>query len=289
MKSDQHGEAEREFRAALDLLGSWYPAERGDVMRRMTALRLAQERLAEAITLVDQAVMLTREHGTSQQFGLAVLERGVVAAMSGCYDDAADHFAESLRHLDHRESEETYYAAIHNLAAAIAKCPDPRRMSGIFAMLKIARAALPAGATDARVRLKWIEGLAYLRLGSNMRATAILKRVSRNLDGTAQEHASLALDLAQAHYMEGDHGRARDALVRALRLYQNIEGVNPVAVQAVARCLDRLWGDLPDFDPWSVRDAIVTGRLPAEVRQFAESFTPEVPMNIYWSGFRSPW
>ncbi len=53
--------------------------------------------------------------------------------------------------------------------------------------------------------------------------------------------------------------------------------------------MDHLWGDLPEFDPWSVRDAIVTGRFPAKVRQIAGSFTPEVPLDIYWSGFRSPW
>ncbi len=260
---DRLDEAERGFLHAIELLDDSSPADLADVLRMFARLRAVQERLENAFLLAKKAVELSQEHGSDYQRGQALATMGLVRYAQGDYDTAIIEYTLSLRCLDFEVSPTAFYFVCHNLAAATVKARDPRRFGGVFAALEKARKALPPHSTAARAKLKWVEGLLYLRLGNNNRAVSILSLLVRRFEGTEQELAMLLIDLAKAYYELPHLDKTCAALERALELYRSIEGVNPAFVDSIAECLDGLRERTGEYDPWDVRDVVAGEQLAA--------------------------
>ena len=99
----------------------------------------------------------------------------------------------------------------------------------------------------------------YLRLGNNNRAVAILSRLFKRFEGTPEECATLAVDLAKAYFELPNLAETCATLEQALELYRTIEGVNPAFVASIAECLDGLREHTGEYDPWDVRDVVAVG------------------------------
>jgi len=259
----RYKESEDHFNEALWVLGNESPATQADVFRRFAGLRACQKRLDEAFWLANQAVDLSKKHGSEHQLGKAMAAVAGVCYLKEEYDNAVQYFANSQRHLEYNASPSSYYAVSHNLAVALVKAPNVKRFGSVFAALKAARRTLPPRAKVARAKLKWIEGLAYLRLGNNNRAVEILSRLFKRFEGTLEERATLAVDLAKAYFELPNLAETCATLEQALELYRSIEGVNTDFVASMAECLDGLKKRTGEYDPWDVRDVVAGEQLAA--------------------------
>lgn len=259
----RYDEAESYFSESLSILDHQSPADEADILRRMAWLRADQERLDDASHLAHKAIELSKRYGSKHQLGKALVAAATVWYAQGEYDEAAQYFAEAQRHLDYQTSPSSYYAVSHNLAAALVKAPNVKRFGSVFAAIKAARKSLPPRAAVARAKLKWIEGLLYLRLGNNHRAVEILSRLFKRFQGTPQECATLAVDLAKAYFELPDLAETCATLEQALKLYRSMEGVNPDFVASIAECLDGLRERTGEYDPWDVREVVAGQRLAA--------------------------
>ncbi len=262
----RYREAEEHFSEALRLIADQSPADMGDVLRRLACLRMDQERISEACGLADRVLVLAGEHGSKHQYGQALNLKGITCYLSEDCNGAVKHLAESLHFLDYQTEPTAYHAALRNLIAAIVKAGDPGDFNIIFQAIKAARSILPPNSPMARLKLKWIEGLAYLRLGINNRAVALLREVSRKFKGGAQERTILSVDLSKAYCELPDYRKAARALTKALGIYRTIEGVNPDSIRTIENCLKDL-GKRTGRDPWDVRNIIVESEPGQETRK----------------------
>ncbi len=251
----RYREAEKHFNEALERIGNQSPADKGDVLRRLACLRICQERIDEASKLAAQALVLIKEHGSRHQYGQGLIAKGVTCHANREYNKAVQYFSECLCYLDYKILPVAYHGALRNLIAATVKASDPGEFDIVFQAIKTARSILPPNSHMARLKLKWIEGLANLRLGMNNRAVVLLREVSRKFKDGNQDQAMLLVDLSKAYGELPDYKKAAGALRRALGIYRSIEGVKPEFIQTIEDCLKDLGGP-KGRDPWDVRAII---------------------------------
>lgn len=194
-----------------------------DYLRRMTYLRMDQQRWAEALDFGDQAVVLCQAEQAEHELGRACGARGavylsmIVDGESVPAGEPTASLSEALKRVDPRQGPHTYEAPATNLALAL--------LNGYSCDLQLTLSTLKAAAraqahrritrkTLPNAQLRWNMGLVYLRIGSAdalQRAGEILRRARRRLMeiGIAEKVVRISLDLARVYAALGHWGRLR--------------------------------------------------------------------------------
>lgn len=194
--------------------------DEADYFRRMTYLRINQQRFAEALACAEKTVTLCRAELADHELGRAYGARGAVyLSMILSHESAPPgepihSLSEALRWVDPRKGLHTYEAPTRNLATALLKgypCDleltlrTLKKALRLQAKLRVTRRTLP------NAQLRWTIGLVYMRTGELDRAAEVLRRARRVLMhlGFARQVAWISLDLAELYARLGHWGRLR--------------------------------------------------------------------------------
>lgn len=153
--------------------------ERANLFLRVSVLRNAQHRLAEALKLATAAVDIYRDSSDEvmlQYLGEALTNRGYCYFQAGEFAAAMKDWSEALSCTDPRRSPRIYQCAFHNLVCGlVARTIDSRSLSVIESYLRQARRCLSRRPRSVqKLRLIWLEGMIMIRFGSTRRGEAAL-------------------------------------------------------------------------------------------------------------------
>lgn len=174
-----------------------------DLTRRRVALQACLCRFDEALELADQAIELYRKVGKPNGIGRGVLYRGIVLLRMGKLGEALTDFQHALELLSPAESDMYYTAALHNITLALAKGSSQQVTEALSRLQKVKKAL--KGKPDLhllRVKLRWTEGLLFLRQDQYLRGRRRLESVKDALLklGLPAEVAAITADLASTYH-----------------------------------------------------------------------------------------
>ncbi len=184
-----------------------YALAYADILRRMAYLRINQFHWDQAIELSNQASYICRQEGSLHRYGEAVVAKGVAFYLTDRHAEAVKTFAHALCHLNPKKCAVTYHGTLQNLLVALVALKDSSSVEEVYRELQKARKALPRDSKSAQVKLKWADGITFIRFGSSVRAIEVLRDVAEKLAalGTPHEQVLVAIDLAQAYYLGCNH------------------------------------------------------------------------------------
>lgn len=174
-----------------------------DLTRRFVPLRVLQSRRDEALEVANHAIDLYKTLDKPDGLGRGMLYRGIVLLRMGRLGDALADFHIALELLSPTESEIFYTATLYNITLALAKGSD-QQVTEALSRLENLKKGLK-GKPDihlVRVKLRWTEGLLYLRQGQYLRGRRRLENVKDALLklGLPLEVAAITADLATAYH-----------------------------------------------------------------------------------------
>ncbi len=165
--------ADATYEQAARLAESLAPLDRADVSRRFAILRCAQGRPVEALSLATRAVSAYRAEGTSQDLGWALIVEGMAEVIDNNRASAIASFGAALELLNPATVPRLYYSAIHNLAYVLLERPSLTDLEAGLLLIKRARSLVKPQRQRpnlAKMKLSWLEGIAFVCLGSTRRA-----------------------------------------------------------------------------------------------------------------------
>ena len=185
-------------------------AIRGDLDRRYAALLARQERFGEAESRLRQALDLLESIAPGDgdlHPGAVVLERGELRLRQRFFGEAIDDFGLALVQLDPKRNERAYFAAAHNLAAALSLAPELAFVNQATRWLRFARGRQKGQrGSRARFALYCIEAEVLAKVGSTRRAQKNLQIARRGFARLGDRH-SLALASLQLAFLLHGEGR----------------------------------------------------------------------------------
>lgn len=219
---------------------------KGATLRRLALLRALQGLYQDAECLAMKAAEIA--HNLGSEKGDAVLALGEIRYIRGMYDDAAKLFLESMQYLDEQSSG--FRISTHNFMCALVKCSNPKTVSDLLITLK--SYVSQSSNTWTRKRAEWMLGTAYVRIGKRRKAVTILSGVATYLreHGSAPEIAACNIDLAEAHYGEGE---MRDATISLQRARDTLAYVHGHRSEVVRNLDSAVRSQCKDCSPWEVR------------------------------------
>lgn len=260
--------AEKGYYEAAALLDG-HPDAEADNFRRMSVLRRTQKSFWEAGRLADQALVLSREHGSREQIGKALLEVGNVHYDTESYQEAADSYVASLDYLDHERP--TYIISTHNLTCATVMLGRCRQIPDLANGVQRLRKALPRFST-IQTRLLWLQMIVSIHMGACNHAIrkipAVISRL-RKERATTDDIGTANIDLAQALWTAGEHEKACSALEETRELFASIYGISPGVIEEISTAIDTLRSTTQStVEPWEIRRRIVTTAAESRWRAF---------------------
>lgn len=197
--------ADRAFTEAEEHLSrSWLdPLDEALVYEYKASLRRAQGRFAEAIELLDQAIVLYREVNEPHFQGRSLITKGLVLQYAGETDLAAEDFRNGLFLIHPADEPRLVVAAHHGL---IHCANDNGRYAEARALIQEARPVWDqVGKRLDLLRLRWLEGKVALGLGQHQLAEqAFLEVRNEFIDAEIAHDAALAsLNLAEIYLRQG--------------------------------------------------------------------------------------
>lgn len=174
-----------------------------DLTRRRVALYAHQLRFAEALEIANQAIELYRQVGKPDGLGRGLVYRGLVFRRSGRIAEALNDFHHALELLSPAESEIYYAATLYNITDALAKGTDQQVEEALVRLKKLKKALKGKNNLHLlRVKLRWTEGLLFLRQDQYLRGRRRLESVKDALLklGLPEEVAAITTDLATAYH-----------------------------------------------------------------------------------------
>ncbi len=202
-------ESEKSYAAALVYARELSELETAELKLRIAYLRREQRRFKAAFELINEAIRTYRRDGdlTRPHFlGCCYLARGLIHWEDGSAGHAILDLSRALNHIDIEFDSKVYYSAMHNLAVALADCPDPRALGEVEKLLKQAQRRIPyRGRHLSKFKIKWLKGLIHLRFGLTRQGERLLQAARKGFIelGAAHEVAVVSLDLALLHLDEG--------------------------------------------------------------------------------------
>lgn len=250
-------EAEGVYRTAFAIAcrTSISPLEQANLHRRYVILCVCQGRLEDAEEHAQQAIeILTSaapEGDGDDCLGAALVQRGFVHLQRDRPSEAAEDFGLALEALDAERNPRSHYAAIHNLAYALAHVDDPSALHRVSRHLRLARnLAEKHSEGQTRFKLLWVEAIVLRRTGALAEAE---ERFLAARDGLARLGAA------------GDMVRASIELALVYREQGRLEALSDLAEETLALCRAMGVGAeaLAILATWrqAIQDRVVDGAL----------------------------
>ncbi|NJL30045.1 MAG: hypothetical protein HC897_20200 [Thermoanaerobaculia bacterium] len=174
-----------------------------DITRRLIPLRVLQSRFDDAFELATEAIKLYKVAGKQDGVGRGMLYRGILLLKANHLSDALADFYSALELLSPSDSEIYYTASLYNITLALAKGSNQHVAAALAHLSKLKKSFKgQPGIHLIRLKLRWVEGLLYLRQGHYLRGRRRLESVKEGLLklGLPLEVAAITADLATAYH-----------------------------------------------------------------------------------------
>lgn len=233
--SDDLESAERMLRRANDwsARGTQDPLLLARLMRLTAALRSAQRRFDEALSLLDACYTIYERHGDRSNAGRILISKGLYIG----YDndpEAAIHFLEAgLSMINPSTDPKMVLSVVHNLALFLSECG---RFEEARRILRRTRKAYTAeGDRLALIKLRWLEGRIAAGLGDLVTAEKSYIEVQRELEqaGLPYHVALVSMDLADIWLQSGRTSEVRELVEGIVSIFR----VRRIAREALAALL----------------------------------------------------
>lgn len=180
----------------------------GDLFRRYSILLTDQGRFPESEQMVRKAIdVLDPLPAGEGEFclGAAILQRGSLRLHQEHFAEAIDDFGLALGMLDPKRNRRSYYAAAHNLAAALALAPDLDYVNQATRWLRHARSLQKGQRSSlARFKLYCIEAEVLEKVGSTRRAEKNLQIARKGFERIGAVHELALVSLQIILLLHGD-------------------------------------------------------------------------------------
>lgn len=213
--------AEQAFRSAWDCLatGSGDPSARAGILDLESSLKRAMRDLPAAERLLSAAIGCYRELGDHHMEGRALLNVATCLWMRGELTESLAAMEEGSRLIDADREPTLQFAFKKNILLVLA---DLGRLDETRALLPEVRELGRVHASRLeRLRLRWTEGLVFLRLGQQELAEEVLRQVREGYiaAGIGYNVALVSLDLAALYQEQGRHGEVRKLALETYPLF----------------------------------------------------------------------
>jgi tetratricopeptide (TPR) repeat protein len=244
--ADDLDSAERVLRRAVEhsARGTQDPLLLARIMRLTAALRSAQRRFGEAITLLDACYTIYERHGDRSNAGRALLSKGLYIGYDNDPERAVRFLEAGLSMINPATDPKLVLSAVHNLVGFLADCG---RFAEARRILRRARPAYVAeGDRLALIKMRWLEGRVAAGLGETDEAEEAFLEVQRDLEqaGLAYHVALVSMDLADIWLQAGRTAEVRElvegivSIFRARRIAR--EALAALLLLREALALDRV-------------------------------------------------
>ncbi len=225
-------QAEEIYQNGLRLLkAERIPApEKANFLFRLAALRSFQNRVEEALRLVDGSVRVYRESSEPirrRHLGEALVIRGHFYGLLGDTAAAMKDWSEALSCTDPRMRPRVHHCASHNLACALVEkgTVDSRSLSRVESHLTRARKFLSKRPrSKQKLQLVWLQGIIMMRFGSTRRGEAAFKTARRGFFEMRApfEFALVSLDLGRYLYRGRELDELKSLAVETQQLFTTL-------------------------------------------------------------------
>ncbi len=223
-------DAERAYRTALShaASGTISSAAEGYLHKRLSALRVAQKRLGEALELIDDAISKLGEDELA--LADALTSKGYIFAESDRYAAAVPFYSQALTLAKPTKDPDslasrTFHSAIHNLANALWRGPSLDDVEAALRYVKMGQRLL-SNVRDSvnKYKLLWVEARILIKLGSTRTGERRLLKARKQLlrVGAVRESALVALELALLYYYDGRWAELKAIALEALERFSEI-------------------------------------------------------------------
>ncbi|HEX3128383.1 MAG TPA: tetratricopeptide repeat protein, partial [Thermoanaerobaculia bacterium] len=194
--SDDLESAERVLRRAVEhsSRGTQDPLLLARIMRLTAALRSAQRRFDEALSLIDACYTIYERHGDRSNAGRALISKGLYVGYDNDPEGAIRFLEAGLSMINPATDPKLVLSAVHNLVGFLADCG---RFAEAHRILRRARPAYGAeGDRLALIKMRWLEGRVAAGLGETAEAERAFLEVQVDLEkaGLSYHVALVSMD-----------------------------------------------------------------------------------------------
>jgi tetratricopeptide (TPR) repeat protein len=206
--------AERMLRRAVEhsALGTQDTLLLARIMRLTAALRAAQRRFPEALTLLDAVYTIYQNHGDRSNAGRALISKGLYTGYNNDSEEAIRFLSAGLAMINPVTDPKLVLSAVHNLVGFLADCGRFKEARRILRRAR--RAYVAEGDRLALIKMRWLEGRIAAGLGETARAEKAFLEVHRGFGkaGLSYHVALVSLDLAGLWLQAGRTAEVRELL-----------------------------------------------------------------------------
>jgi tetratricopeptide (TPR) repeat protein len=197
-----------------------------------SSVRLAQRRLAEAITALDGALQLYHEIGEPHLAGRVLILQGICTAHTGRYGEATEILQEGLGLIDPARDAQLAAIGRYCYILSLADCGEHLRASEL--LLKSGLRETFAAEPLNLLKLRWLEGRIHAGLGRFQNAETALTAARRGFFEKIQNYdaALVGLDLLGVWLRQGKAIEAQELAEDVLETFLDL-GIQSEALRAV--------------------------------------------------------
>lgn len=227
--------SERMLRRAVEwsARGTQDPLLLARIMRLAAALRGAQRRFPEALSLLDAVYTLYERHGDRSNAGRALISKGLYTGYNNDPEGAIQFLYDGLAMVNPATDPKLVLSAVHNLVNFLADCG---RFREAYRLLRRSRRAyFAAGDRLNLTKMYWIEGKILAGLGELERAEAAYRRAQEEFEavGLGYHVALVSLDLSAVLLQQGKSREAAELVEQMISIFRS----RRVAREALAALL----------------------------------------------------
>lgn len=220
--SDDLESAERLLRRAVEhsARGTQDPLLLARIMRLTAALRSAQRRFDEALSLLDACYTIYERHGDRSNAGRALISKGLYIGYDNDPESAIRFLEAGLSMINPVTDPKLVLSAVHNLVGFLADCgrfAEARRILG-----RARPAYVSEGDRLALIKMRWLEGRVAAGLGETKKAEQAFLEVQRDLEhaGLSYHVALVSMDLADIWLQSGRTSEVRDLVEGIVSIFR---------------------------------------------------------------------
>jgi tetratricopeptide (TPR) repeat protein len=191
-----------------------------EILHLKASLRLDQRRLKEALTLVDQALSIYREHEDSHGIGVTLLKKARILEEGNDLEAAIQILRQSLEEVDPAQESRLHLYVRYNLVLCLT-------LSGQFSEAEDLLPEVQTGLVREErpldlLRLHWTEGKIAFGLGRTGEAEEAFRSVQQEFlsRGMGYDAALVSLDLAVLYAQERRTGELKKLAAELMRVFE---------------------------------------------------------------------
>lgn len=205
------------------------PLAFGHLAQRAAYLRCDQGRFEEALSLIDEAILIYKSSGADQAAAGALADRGLILGRAGRKEEAIAQLGEALDRLDPDRNPRNFLAAVHNTALYLHELADDSPQVDDLALkwLKLAyrcHRKLPPESLSL-LKLRTLQGLTSVRLGRIEEGIRELWNAQDGFQrlGAAYEQSLTLLHLASTYQVQGDTDEVKRVAAQLFPVFHSLK------------------------------------------------------------------